>query len=81
MARQAVNEADAEREQTVARYLLEGWPTMELRDYALGQADVPESLSRWIEFQTPHMGSMRGGSARKHIIYKHRDRPGWHFPN
>ena len=54
---------------------------MELRDYALGQADVPESLSRWIEFQTPHMGSMRGGSARKHIIYKHRDRPGWHFPN
>lgn len=54
---------------------------MALRDYALGQTDVPENLSRWIEFQTPHMGSMRGGSARKHIIYKHRDRPGWHFPN
>ena len=26
------------------------------------------------------MGSIRGGSARKLIIYKHRDKPGWYFP-
>jgi 5-methylcytosine-specific restriction protein B len=79
-ARQAVNEADIERKETVQRYPLEAWPTMTLRDYAIGQADVSEPLGRWIEFQTPHMGSMRGGSARKHIIYKHRDKPGWHYP-
>jgi 5-methylcytosine-specific restriction protein B len=76
-----VNDAEIERKETVERYPLEGWSGMALRDYAIGQEDVPEPLGRWIEFQTPHMGSMRGGSARKHIIYKHRDKPGWHFPS
>lgn len=54
---------------------------MTLQEYALGQAKTPETLSRWIERQTPHMGSFRGGSARNLIIYKRRDRPGWHFPS
>lgn len=26
------------------------------------------------------MGSIRGGAARKLLIYKDRDRPGWNFP-
>jgi 5-methylcytosine-specific restriction protein B len=27
------------------------------------------------------MGSIRGGSARKLIVYKHREKPGWYFPS
>jgi 5-methylcytosine-specific restriction enzyme B len=72
--------AEAQRIETVARYLLGSWPAMTLEQYAQGQEGHPENFCRWIERQTPEMGSIRGGSARKLIIYKHRDKPGWYFP-
>ena len=56
------------------------WPEMTLEEYAQGQDGHPENLCRWIERQTDQMGSIRGGSARKLIVYKHRIKPGWYFP-
>ncbi len=53
---------------------------MTLEEYAQGQEGHPDNFCRWIERQTVEMSSIRGGSARKLIIYKHRDKPGWYFP-
>jgi 5-methylcytosine-specific restriction protein B len=75
-----VHEADAQRAETLRRYPRERWPQMTLEEYAQGQEDRPENFCRWIERQTDQMGSFGGGSARKLIIYKHRDEPGWYFP-
>ncbi len=71
--------AERERKEAVARFPLNHWPTMPLERYALGQKESEDTFSRWMEFRTQHLGSMRGGSARKHIIYKHKDKPGWYF--
>ena len=71
--------AELERKEVVERFPLDQWPTMSLERYALGQKESDDTFSRWMEFRTQHLGSMRGGSARKHIIYKHKDKPGWYF--
>jgi hypothetical protein len=61
------------------RFPRDGWPTMTLDQYALGQADHPESFCRWAEFRTTDVGSIRGGSARKHHIYFRADAGEWWF--
>ena len=71
--------AELERKEVVERFPLDQWPTMLLKRYALGQKESEDTFSRWMEFRTQHLGSMRGGSARKHIIYKHKDKPSWYF--
>ena len=72
--------AEAERADLLQRFPREGWETVALADYAIGQEDSANTLCRLLEFQTPHMGSIRGGSARKLIIYKHKNKPGWYYP-
>jgi 5-methylcytosine-specific restriction protein B len=74
------HEAEEQRLQTLQRYPREHWPEMTLDEYAQGQEGHPDNFCRWIERQTDQMGSIRGGSARKLIIYKHRNAPGWYFP-
>ncbi len=74
------HQATEQREETLRRYPREHWREMTLEEYAQGQEGHPENFCRWIERQTDQMGSIRGGSARKLIIYKHRDKPGWYFP-
>ena len=74
------HEAETQRQETLKRYPREHWPEMTLGEYAQGQDEQPDNLCRWIERQTDQMGSIRGGSARKLIVYKHRDKPGWYFP-
>jgi 5-methylcytosine-specific restriction protein B len=75
-----MHEAEAQRQETLQRYPREGWSTMTLEEYAQGQEDRPDNFCRWIERQTNQTCSIRGGSARKLIIYKHRNKPGWYFP-
>ena len=74
------HDAEGQREETLRRFPREHWREMTLEEYAQGQEGQPENLCRWIERQTDQMGSIRGGSARKLIVYKHRDKPGWYFP-
>jgi 5-methylcytosine-specific restriction protein B len=74
------HEAEVQREETLRRYPRESWHEMRLEEYAQGQEGNPENFCRWIERQTDQMGSNRGGSARKLIIYKHAEKPGWYFP-
>jgi 5-methylcytosine-specific restriction protein B len=70
--------AEQERLELVRRFSRESWPTLPLNRYALGLANTRESFSWWIEFGTSHVGSMKGGSARKHIIYRQADGQ-WYF--
>jgi 5-methylcytosine-specific restriction protein B len=49
---------------------VESWPNLRLENYALGSVDEPVPYCVMMEFRTPHLGSIKGGSARKHIIYR-----------
>jgi 5-methylcytosine-specific restriction enzyme B len=71
--------AEAERQALVQRFPLDTWPEMPLEEYALGQEKSEDTFCRWLEFRTPTVASMKGGSARKHLIYKHAQKPGWYF--
>ncbi len=70
-----IQKAEEERKQIIARFPLEDWPTMPLERYALGLG-VKDTFSWWMEWGTDHLGSISGGSAEKHLIYKHRTK-GW----
>lgn len=77
--REAVDKAEEERAEFLTHFPLEGWPNLSLERYALGQADSEDTFCRWMEFRTNNLGSMRGGSAHKLMVYKHKDKPGWYF--
>ncbi|MEH0550901.1 AAA family ATPase [Streptomyces sp. B21-101] len=66
--------AEDERTQVLSQFPLEEWPTLPLSRYALGQAAESGSgptYCRLMEFGTPNLGSIKGGSAAKHIMYHH----------
>jgi 5-methylcytosine-specific restriction protein B len=66
--------AESERRQVLSQFPLEEWATMPLSRYALGQPEPPvdsPTYCRLMEFGTPNLGSIKGGSAAKHIMYHH----------
>ena len=71
-------QASAERTEFVERFPPSMWPGVDLEDYALGQADSSDAFSRWIEFRTPTIGSIKGGSAHKHLVFR-RVTGDWYF--
>jgi 5-methylcytosine-specific restriction protein B len=71
--------AEAERKEFLSRFPLAAWPQMPLEKYAIGQENSENNFCRWAEFATPHLGSMRGGSSRKLIIYWQKDKNSWWF--
>jgi hypothetical protein len=75
-----VEAANRERAEVTRRFPLEAWPTMPIERYALGTNVSAESFCRWMEFNTPNLASIKGGSALKHLIFK-RKGPGddWYF--
>lgn len=76
----AMQRHSEQRAALIERFPIERWPEMRIEEYALGQENSEETYCRWLEFRTPDVGSIRGGSAAKLVIYKHKDKPGWHFP-
>ena len=71
--------AEQERSELLERFPRDRWPEMQLTAYAVGQDDSSETFCRWMEFKAVHLGSIKGGSSRKLIIYKRKSRPGWHY--
>ncbi|WP_228815425.1 McrB family protein [Nocardia puris] len=66
--------AAQQRELVQNSFLLDQWPTLPLERYALGlqmDGSEPETYCRLMEFTTRELGSIRGGSARKHMLYRH----------
>ncbi|WP_225850618.1 McrB family protein [Streptomyces sp. HPF1205] len=73
-ARKAEADAEDERKQVLAWFPREDWAALPLSRYALGQAAPSGSgptYCRLMEFGTPSLGSIRGGSAAKHIMFRH----------
>jgi hypothetical protein len=79
-ARPFEHEAEQQRQATVERFPRDAWSAMGLMDYVQGQDEVPDNSCWWIEHNAVAMGSIRGGSARKLIIYKRRTEEGFYFP-
>jgi hypothetical protein len=74
-----VVKAEQQRVELIARFPKDDWPNMTLERYALGQPEHPDSFCRWMEFVAVELGSMRGGSARKHLIYFQASANDWWF--
>ncbi|UCZ90705.1 McrB family protein [Gordonia sp. WA4-43] len=53
---------------------------IELDDYALNTPDFRNSYSYFLEWGTPNLGSISGGSSHKHVIFK-RNSGGWAYPS
>lgn len=76
-----IAEADAEITQVVRDFPLADWPTMTLEQYALGTDVYQNSFCHRMEFGTPALCSMRGGSAGKHIIFRRKKEGVWRYPS
>ena len=61
------------------KYSLEKFKNMTIHDYALGRGT--ESYGWWIEYYSGDLGSIKGGSASKHIIYFSKDKNEWIYPS
>ena len=75
---EAIEKGQIQRAVMLEKFPREAWQDLPLERYALGTEDSSDAYSRWLEFKTVELGSIKGGSAGKHIIYKHRTR-GWQF--
>jgi 5-methylcytosine-specific restriction protein B len=56
------------------------WESMTLQQYALGTEHARESYSYALEWGTPDLGSIRGGTSLKHVIFRRRKDGEWHYP-
>jgi 5-methylcytosine-specific restriction protein B len=77
--RASVEAAESERLEIVTRFPIEDWSSMALERYALGTPTSADSFCRWMEFRTPNIASIKGGSALKHMIYRRKDDGTWYF--
>ncbi|WP_433795629.1 AAA family ATPase [Actinoplanes sp. CA-252034] len=68
--------AASEREQILDHFPLSRWPELGLAEYALGTG-AKDPYCKVLEFWSPHLGSIRGGSAKKHIIFFRRHDDEW----
>jgi 5-methylcytosine-specific restriction protein B len=64
---------EQQRAEVLYGFPLERWPELPLERYALGLGSESVSYCRLLEFRTPALGGIGGGSAAKHIIYHHSD--------
>ncbi len=72
--------AERERNEITARFPLSEWPALPLDRYALGTPNSINSFCRWMEFNTPNLASIKGGSALKHLIFKRKgSTDDWYF--
>ena len=74
-----LTKAAEERATLVERFPADQWPNVPLERYALGLGTEPEGFSYILEFGTPSAGSIKGGSAKKHLVYMKADSSGWYF--
>lgn len=78
----AVARAGEDRQRALTEFPREDWPTLLVERYALGAqqyGDTIRSFCWLMEYGTEAFGSIRGGSAAKHIIYRHRSGE-WRLP-
>lgn len=74
-----VKTAESKRQQILRLFPIEDWPNLALERYALGLPDSEDSLCNWLERKSLELGSIRGGSSRKLLVFKRKSKQGWHF--
>ena len=74
-----IDTGEAKRAEALERFPLDSWPEMTLDRYALGTEHSQDSFCYWMEWGTRELGSIAGGSAKKHIIFLRNDGQ-WSFP-
>jgi hypothetical protein len=74
-----ITKASEELDQLLTRFPRAEWPEMPLDAYALGQKDHPHSYCWWMEFGAIQLGSIKGGNAKKHLIYFQADASRWWY--
>jgi 5-methylcytosine-specific restriction protein B len=72
-------DANALRAEFVQRFPMAGWADLDLERYALGTDVEGGSACWWIEFKTKPVGSISGGSAAKHLLWRRPD-GSWAWP-
>jgi 5-methylcytosine-specific restriction protein B len=70
---------EKERKQITELFPRRDWANMPIEKYALGQSGSENTFCAWLEYKSPHLGSISGGSAKKLLIYKKRTGEGWFF--
>ncbi|ANZ42404.1 hypothetical protein BBK82_01150 [Lentzea guizhouensis] len=68
--------AARERKRVVADYPLEDWAQLPLERFAIGTGEP--SFCEAMEDDTPHLGSIKGGSFAKHIIFQRERTQKWY---
>jgi 5-methylcytosine-specific restriction enzyme B len=76
-----VRQAEQQRQEVVKRFPLDAWPTLPLDRYALGLGKKEDSFCWWMEFGASHAGSMGGGAAQKHLIFRWKNGTWWFDKN
>ncbi|MER5432588.1 AAA family ATPase [Streptomyces sp. NPDC002588] len=79
-AAEAEKAAEDERKQVLSQFPLEEWATLPLSRYALGQdaRSGSDPAYCWLmEYGAPRLGSIKGGSSRKHIMFRYRSGEWW----
>jgi len=74
-----MKDAEKVRAEIQSRFPLDGWAEMPLNRYALGTDKPQESWCWWLEFNSQELGSMRGGAAQKHLIFRRKADGSWYF--
>ena len=80
---EALARAEQDRQKVLERFRLGEWSRLPLRRYALGTPlnfEEGPSFCWLMEYGTEALGSMRGGSAAKLIIYRSRRSGEWRLP-
>lgn len=73
-----VASAERDRRRVIDEFPLAEWPELEVERYALG-AGRAQPFCWMLEYGTDNYGSIRGGSAAKHIMYRHHSGE-WRLP-
>ncbi|MFD4864704.1 McrB family protein [Streptomyces sp. NPDC058412] len=76
--RAAAEAAEREAERIRDRFPLADWEQLPLERYALGQGSGNDTYSYVIEYGSARLGSITGGSAMKHLVYRRTDGSWWH---
>lgn len=72
-----MQQAAAERMVVLASFPSEVWPSLPRERYALGGGK--DTWCYLMEFGTPELGGIGGGSARKHLIYRRASDGSWYY--
>lgn len=75
----AIDKGVEERQEILSRFPRQAWPDLELTRYAVGQENSDDTYCRYVEFASPNLGSIKGGSSKKLLIFKYAQDPGWYY--